>query len=260
MAENTHPEKAEGAEGLLVKRDQLQNIIASTKVVWWALILGALLGMSVVGCIATAFLQLKFTSADDLMTLLPYLLAGFTVGVVVYILAVYRYKSIQESEQRRVDYELAVSKLRDRINEDFFTKLVQINFKYLDQYYMQTQEQAAKSFKLTLFASIAGLLLLLFGILLMFVKPIDPGYVTVGTGALTEIISGVFFYLYNRTIQEMSQYHQKLVITQNISLALKISEGLPESEKAGVQKDIISRITENVSGYLAGRGNAIGPA
>ena len=88
------------------------------------------------------------------------------------------------------------------IETNFFTKLVQLN-----------------------------LVIIAIGIVLMFLSAYDknmiPGdsakissYIVTASGVLSEFIAAVFFYLYNQTILKMSEYHQKLVLTQNISLAL----------------------------------------
>jgi hypothetical protein len=57
---------------------------------------------------------------------------------------------------------------------------------------------------------------------LLYIKDLSAaGYVTVASGALSEFIAAVFFYLYNRTILSMSQYYQKLVIqTKNGHVSL----------------------------------------
>ena len=36
---------------------------------------------------------------------------------------------------------------------------------------------------------------------------------------------------------KMSEYHQKLVLSQNIAISLKLSEGLPDGEKSDTQKN-----------------------
>ncbi len=47
----------------------------------------------------------------------------------------------------------------------------------------------------------------------------------------------------------MSQYHQKLVITQNISLALKTAGELNDS-KERVLESLIDKLTTDVNKYL----------
>ena len=53
------------------------------------------------------------------------------------------------------------------IETNFFTKLVQLNFKYLDKYYLQTQIQADKSFGLCLFAALFAIVIIAIGIVLI---------------------------------------------------------------------------------------------
>jgi hypothetical protein len=49
----------------------------------------------------------------------------------------------------------------------------------------------------------------------------------------------------------MGEYHEKLVLTQNISVALKIAEGLPGEAKVQAQQNLIDRLTQDVNRYLA---------
>ncbi|PBJ08285.1 hypothetical protein [Flavobacterium sp. ACN6] len=151
--------------------------------------------------------------------------------------------------------EIGATELKQNLNsedeKDFFTQLVQINFKYLDQYYLQTQEQADKSFWISAIASIVGFLVIITGIILMYNRENnDSGYVATAAGVLSQFIAAIFFYLYNKTILKMSQYHQKLVITQNISLALKTADLLKDS-KEKVLETLIDRLTMDVNKYLS---------
>jgi hypothetical protein len=145
-----------------------------------------------------------------------------------------------------------VTTLQETIQEDFFTKLVRINFNYIDKYYLQTQVQADKSFLLCMIAAVTSLVIIAFGIVLMYVgENVTPAYLTAGTGVLGEIVATVFFYLYNRTILEMGGYHQKLVLTQNISLALKIADELPEPHQAEAKINLITSLTKDINMYLS---------
>ncbi len=68
---------------------------------------------------------------------------------------------------------------------------------------------------------------------------------------LGQFISAVFFYLYNQTVAKMADYHRKLVFTQNIGLALKISDGLPVEEKTKAQLALIETLSKNINQYLS---------
>ena len=132
---------------------------------------------------------------------------------------------------------------------DFYDKLIQINFKYTDKYYLQTQEQADKSFKLATFASVSSFIIIIYGIRQIYLHEGEtPSYLTTISGVLTSFISAVFFYLYNQTIQKMSSYHKKLIISQNINLALKIAQGIADpTAKNEALKTLIDRLTTDIN-------------
>lgn len=218
----------------------------------------SLIVFSAMGGVAYAFYSIGDlngkTGVEIVQHFIPITFAaiGMTVFTAVYI-AFFLAVGFRQ-RLRDVDFQLAkhgAEELQESIEDDFFNKLVKINFKYLDQYYLQTQEQADKSFRLTLFACFIGLAIIVTGIVMMFLDKTEPAYVTTAAGVLSEFIAAVFFYLYNKTVQKMSQYHHKLVITQNISLALKISQELPEAEKPTAQIKLIDKLTENVNSLLA---------
>jgi hypothetical protein len=177
---------------------------------------------------------------------------GFLLGFVLYQSGLERAKSRYRSEIERCNTALIALGVQGLSNQDqFFTRLVTINFNYLDLYYRQTKNQANKSFWVSVAASIAGFGMVISGIFLLYMNAVSSGYVTVASGAISEFVAAVFFYLYNRTILSMSQYHQKLVITQNVSLALKTAETLPDSKKADAREKIIEQLTKDVNAYLS---------
>ena len=93
----------------------------------------------------------------------------------------------------------------------------------------------------------------MFAILLLFgdSEKITPAYITCASGAITEFISAVFFYLYNKTVTSMNSYHDKLVLSQNIAFALRIAgemEGMGEKNKAKLA--IINELVKDVNAQM----------
>lgn len=156
------------------------------------------------------------------------------------------------TEKRNIQRD--INQLQEQLSEDFFTNLVRINFKYIDKYYLQTQVQANRSFMLATVAASVSLLIIIIGILMMYMGSSDkltPAYITTISGLLGEFIATVFFYLYNRTVMEMSEYHQKLVLTQNVSLALKIAQELTDTDsKSKAQVGLIECLSKDINMYL----------
>lgn len=177
---------------------------------------------------------------------------GGTIYYVIWYLVERRIYNRVRQEFQQLQIKEETQKLQEQLESNFFTNLVKINFKYLDAYYLQTQVQAEKSFLLSALAAIIGLGIIIAGIVMMFLDKTKPAYVTTGAGILSEFIAAILFYLYNRTILKMSEYHQKLVITQNISLALRIAETLPDSEKTGAQVELIKALSQDVNKHLTG--------
>jgi hypothetical protein len=246
-------EKKESPNKILELRTRKANFERMSELFqfrWWIMVLFSIGGASLL-----YFEALKKADTEvSILNSLPLIALGCVAGVFVYGVAIGYVKLLFGMVESKIDLQLAkegAEELQEQIEENFFTKLVQINFKYIDQYYLQTQEQANKSFRLTMFACITGLLIVTVGIVMMFQGKTDPAYVTTATGLLTEFIAAIFFYLYNKTIVKMSEYHQKLVITQNISLALKIAETLPEKERVISQQELIKKLTENVNQFLS---------
>lgn len=189
----------------------------------------------------------------SITTIIPYIIIGAFIAAFIYVYFTFGFRLTAQNKLRSIKFRLAqlgAEELKENIEENFFTKLVQINFKYLDQYYLQTQEQADKSFRLASFASISGLVIILIGIMMMYTNSTQPAYVTTGAGIISQFISAIFFFLYNKTILKMSQYHQKLVITQNISLALKMTDDMDKESKTKALELIIDRLTTDVNKYL----------
>lgn len=78
----------------------------------------------------------------------------------------------------------------------------------------------------------------------------EPGNIASIAGILIEFITAVFFYIYNKTILKTGEYHKKLVLSQNISLALKTTEDFQGKEKYELREKIISEITKDINKYL----------
>ena len=84
----------------------------------------------------------------------------------------------------------------------------------------------------------------------MFFDEVAPSYITCAAGVITEFISAVFFYLYNKTVSSMSKYHNKLVISHNISTALKVAETLPESQQIEAKNLIVTQLLKDVNSHM----------
>ncbi|HEX5284062.1 MAG TPA: hypothetical protein VFW30_08075 [Bryocella sp.] len=133
-------------------------------------------------------------------------------------------------------------------DDSYFDSLVKINVENLAEYYELVKSHTDKSFSVSVGAGIIGFLLIVTGLTLSFIQ-VGPGHVpgiTEGAGIITEFISAVFFYLYNKTVASMKGYHDSLLAVQNILLSFKLvgdTEAAPEAK---------ARMVEQMLEYLIG--------
>jgi uncharacterized membrane protein YhdT len=187
--------------------------------------------------------------------------APLIIGVITFaipLVFVILVKTLSESNKvNSILSEISekdVENLQENIEEDFFTNLVKINFRYIDKYYLQTQIQADKSFILSVWASIISFVIIISGIILMYLGKTDSSIIATSAGVLSELVAAIFFYLYNKTIAKMGEYHHKLVLTQNISLALKITETMDGEAKGSAQMHLIEQLTKDINLHIASKG------
>ena len=180
---------------------------------------------------------------------------GIVLGVVVMVVMLAVSDSTAQSElaaSRREAIEVETSALKEKSDADFFNSLVTINFKYIDQYYLQTRTQANKSFVAAVIAAAIGFGVMIAGIVLMYRGAAEPGYVSTAAGLVSQFVAAVFFYLYNKTVISMAGYHRKLVLTQNVGLAMRITQDLPDDKRAEARLQLIDRLSHDINTLLAG--------
>ncbi len=189
----------------------------------------------------------------DFKDLIPKILISITIGIVFAILSMSFLSIFYEMEENRMSRLLLryeTDSIQSEVKEDIFENSIKMSYKYLDQYYDQTREQAQRGFKVTVYVASFGALLIGLGITAMFFGMADPATITCASGVVTEFIAAIFFYLYNKTITSMSNYHNKLVLSHNISIALKVSDTLPTEDKVKAKNKIISELLKDVNSYL----------
>ena len=132
--------------------------------------------------------------------------------------------------------------------QPYFDRLVEINVRNLGEYYALVKAHAENSFRVSLWVGLLGFALIAIGLIFGFSNPtnLPIAYVSTAAGAVTELISGVFFYLYNSTVRQMKEYHDSLLDIQNVLLSFKIVEDIPDpQEKAKMVEQMLSYLLGN---------------
>ena len=178
------------------------------------------------------------------LLMICFLLPGIGFSLYAYL----QQEELSKIEAHIYAYERFI--LRKNIEADMYESSVQMSYKYLDQYYQETREQATRGFRITVVVCVIGAAIVIIGIALMAFKVTTAAYVTTASGVIIEFISSIFFHLYNKTIQSMGNYHNKLILSQNVAIALKISETIEGPEKNAVKVDMIKALTADINQHI----------
>lgn len=157
---------------------------------------------------------------------------------------------MSENRIRRKMLAYEIENTQNEVEKDIFENSIKMSYKYLNQYYLQIREQAQRGFLVTVSIAVFGAGLIGIGIIAMFLGKVTPSYITCASGAITEFVSIIFFYLYKKTVSSMSKYHNKLVLSQNISIALRIADDLPEENSNQAKNIIIKELLKDVNIHL----------
>ncbi len=131
-------------------------------------------------------------------------------------------KKDQESSNEKKTY---AEKLEKANGDDIFKYVLLINISALEGYVAQTRIQAQQSFQLSKIISIVGFFILIISIILSIYLTttgktnLDAAYLGGIAGVMIEFIAGIFFYLYNKTLQQINLFHDKLVAMQQTSMS-----------------------------------------
>lgn len=185
-------------------------------------------------------------------TIIVSLIVALIIGIIS-VLVMHCYCDYRINIYNSKLIKFGIEDAKEDVDNDIYKNLIKISYKYLDEYYLQTRQQAQKGFIVTVSVSIMGAIIIAIGIGAMFFGKTTPAYVTTASGVITEFIASVFFYLYNKTISSMSDYHNKLVLSQNVSIALKIAESISGESAEKVKNHIVEELVKDINAHIHSR-------
>jgi len=128
----------------------------------------------------------------------------------------------------------------------YFDSLIRINIENLAAFYVLVKGHTDKSYKVAMRVCVFGFFLMIAGLILTLTNVSNPpigSYITIASGVITEIIAGVFFYVYNRTTRQMRGFYDGLLTEQNILLTFKLMEdSKDENEKAKIVSQMLTNL------------------
>ncbi|RCW62967.1 TRADD-N-associated membrane domain-containing protein [Saliterribacillus persicus] len=121
----------------------------------------------------------------------------------------------REELKKKVDYE-------DSNSENNLFNTIQLNLNQTTEYYTINKSQARKSFGVSITAIVAGLITILAGIWFIYLnETITASVISIVSGVLLEIIGGMYFYMYDKSIKQLNYFYGKLEKMQDTMLAIE---------------------------------------
>jgi len=139
-----------------------------------------------------------------------------------------------EATAKTDDYS---DKLEGATGLDLFKYFLLINVAAIEKYVAQTRIQAQISFRLCKWVAIWSFALMSAGVGLAVYssvwgnKDFTPAKLAALSGVVTQFIAGVFFYLYNRTLQQFNLFGDKITLSQRVAIALLTNGAIKDDTK-----------------------------
>lgn len=143
-------------------------------------------------------------------------------------------------------------KLEKAQGDDVFKYMLLLNSSALEEYITQTRLQAEQSFYLSKIVAIVGFGVLLLGITIGIYSTfigkgnLEAAYLSAIAGIIIEFISGVFFYLYNKTLQQLNLFHNKLISSQFVAMSFMANSLIIDETKRDESKIDLTKILMSI--------------
>ena len=108
--------------------------------------------------------------------------------------------------------------------------VVQLGLNQLTEYYTINKSQARNSFTASLAAVVLGFITLVVAYFLAL-RSRQVATVTALSGILLQFLGGAYFYLYNKSLQQLNFFYGELVKLQDTMLAIKLCDELGEAKE-----------------------------
>ncbi len=153
-------------------------------------------------------------------------------------------KRVEVTTEEKKTY---ADKLEGSTGDEIFKYILLINISALEGYVAQTRLQAQQSFQLSKIIAIVGFAILSVAITLSIYLTmsgntnLNAAYLGTIAGVITEFTAGVFFYLYNKTLQQINLFHDRLISMQQISMSYMTTSVVQDEERKDQARIDLSR-------------------
>lgn len=173
--------------------------------------------------------------------------------IIFVIIKLYQYlTSLKLNSVESKQIEDTITTLKNLMpNRDNIITLMLENIKELKEYYIISKKQSQKSFQSALFICFIGVFIYFFGIASVLFFNTDITIISIVSGTIIEIISGLFFWLYTQSTKQLHIYHKRLGYTEKYLTVIQIIKELPEDNQYEEYRNLINYILNDNSKVLS---------
>lgn len=160
---------------------------------------------------------------------------------------------VKDVETAKKSEALYSEKMEEASGDEIFKYILLINVSSMERYVAQTRIQAEQSFVLCKRISLTGFIMIAFGIALGVYLTVatdnkmDVAYLSASAGIIAEFISGVFFFLYSRTLQQINRFQNRLAAMQQTAMSILLVGNVNDENKRDDTKAELSQALLNLA-------------
>lgn len=174
-------------------------------------------------------------SNDYLIDIICAIIAGIIAFTITIFLA------SKESKNIKKETEDTLKDIQNQSDYDVF-KLLYKNVRESTEYYIISKRQANKSFTLAIISCILGVLIYICGFVIVSAFDKDIIIFTTIAGSVVELITGLSFWVYNKCIKQLSEYHKRLSSTEKYLTSIQMADKMSDSKKEEMYKWLIQNV------------------
>jgi len=173
---------------------------------------------------------------DRFLNALIVTLVGSIVGYVSNMLAALF--NNKESKNIKQETDDVLKDIQNQPDYDVF-KLLYKNVRESTEYYIISKRQANKSFTLAIISCFLGVIIYICGFIIVAILDKDITIFTTIAGTVVELIAGLSFWVYNKCIKQLNEYHKRLNSTEKYLTSIQMADKMNNNGKEEMYKWLI---------------------
>lgn len=172
---------------------------------------------------------------------LSWYIIGIILGIIFSFVFSLLLMNSKESKNIKQETEDALKNIQDQPDYDVF-KLLYKNVRESTEYYIISKRQANKSFTLAIISCFLGVVIYICGFVIVAILDKDITIFTTIAGTVVELIAGLSFWVYNKCIKQLNEYHKRLNSTEKYLTSIQMADKMSENGREEMYKWLIQNV------------------